>query len=318
MLWFLPRQARGFAGWVACFFVGGVWPTSLPASSGRTNFLIMGREGPGSSRAGTDLTDTMILALVAADGDTVMLSIPRDLWVSSLRAKINTAYYYGEQRQPGGGGIILAKAAVEEVIGQPVHYAVVIDFAGFEQIIDLIGGVDINVDRSFVDNKFPVPGRENDDCGKDVQHRCRYQTVQFAAGWQHMDGATALKFVRSRQAEGEEGTDFARSRRQEKLLLALKSKLLSRSVLMHPRLGLNLYHQVSQGVVTDVTSQMYLALARLGVKVVRRPLRPVALTEPDWVYHPPVSAKEDYQWVLLPAEGLRSHVENLLARPVQK
>lgn len=291
--------------------------TTLPIRNNRTNFLILGREGPstssGSSRTGTDLTDTMILVSVHQNGDTVLISIPRDLWVPSLKAKINTAYYYGEQHQPGSGGMILAKAAVEEIIDQPVHYVVVIDFSGFEKMIDLLGGVDIEVERLFVDHKFPLPGKENDPCDA-----CRYETIQFSAGRLHMDGQTALKFVRSRQAEGDEGTDFARSRRQEKLLIAIKSKLLSRPVMTNFKLLWTLYQQILAATVTDITPQIYPSLAKLVWRAVKRPVRTAALTEPDWVYHPLVSAAQDWQWVLLPSADLTAHIENLLAVPVQK
>lgn len=305
-----------------------VWQSmhfTLPTKDGRTNFLVLGREGlpagrqgTGSSRAGTDLTDTLILVSVHQSGDTVLLSIPRDIWVPSLRAKINTAYHYGQQRQPGSGGLVLAKAAVEEVTGQPVHYAVVIDFLAFEKIIDLMGGVDIDVERAFADHKFPIAGKENNECDKDPQFLCRYETVQFSAGWQHMDGQTALKYVRSRQAEGDEGTDFARSRRQEKLLVAIRSKLLSRPIVTNPRLLWALFQQASQSVVTDITSQTYPAIARLGLRAIKYPVRSGALVEPDWVYHPPVSAAQDWQWILLPAADLMAHIKNLLAVEIQK
>ncbi len=297
-------------------FLWQAFHSTLATRNNRTNFLILGREGSpagGSGRAGTDLTDTMILASVHQNGDTILISIPRDLWVSSLRAKINTAYYYGEQHQPGSGGMILAKAAVEEIINQPVHYVVVIDFFGFEKTIDLLGGVDIEVERSFVDHKFPLPGKENDPC-----ETCRYETIQFSAGRQHMDGQMALKFVRSRQAEGDEGTDFARSRRQEKLLIAIKSKLLSRSVMTDFKLLWTLYQQILAATVTDIGPQIYPSLAKLALRAVKQPVHTAALTEPDWVYHPSVSQIQDFQWVLLPTADLPVHIENLLTAPVQQ
>lgn len=301
----------------ALTFVWQAIYTQLPNKNGRTNILILGREG-GVSRIGADLTDTLILVSIDKGGDTALLSIPRDVWVPSLRAKINSAYYYGEQRQPGGGGIILARAAVEEVIGQPAHHVVVIDFAGFEKAIDLLGGVDIDVQRAFVDNQFPLAGKENDECDGDPLFRCRYETIEFKQGAQHMNGQTALKFVRSRHAQGDEGTDFARSQRQEKLLLALKAKLLSRQTLFNFKLWRQLSQQINQTVVTDITTQMYSALVKLGWKAVRQPTRTAALTEPDWVIHPPVSAQEDFQWVLLPAANLPGNIENLLAVPGEK
>lgn len=292
--------------------------SGLPAASGRTNILILGREGLGADRGGGLLTDTMILVSVhQPEPDTVLLSIPRDVWVPSLKAKINSAYYYGNLKKPGSGGIILAKAAVDEIIGQPVHYALVIDFAGFEKIIDMLGGVDITVDKSFVDHKFPIAGKEDDECDGDPEFLCRYEIIQFNEGRQHMDGATALKFVRSRQAEGGEGSDFARSRRQEKLLLALRGKLLSASVLTNVKLLRSVMTQASQIVVTDIPSDLYPALVKLAWKSLKTAPRAVTLSEPNELYHPPVSAAHGGQWVLLTTDSLGPYVKNLLTVPVQ-
>ncbi len=307
-----PLASQGLHLWRAVY-------TGLPSADGRTNFLILGREGTDTIRGGGLLTDTLILVSINPQAhDTVLLSIPRDIWVPSLKAKINSAYYYGEQKKPGMGGLILAKAAVGEVIGQPIHYAVVIDFAGFEKIIDLIGGVDIQVDRGFVDHKFPIAGKENDLCGGDPLYACRYETIEFKAGLQHLDGVSALKFVRSRQAEGEEGSDFARSRRQEKTLLALRSKLLSKPVLTNLSLLKQLFDQTNRMVVTDVTPDLYPALARLAWQVYKTPPRTATLAEPDQLIHPPVSTIYGSQWVLLAKDSLPADVKNLLAIPGQQ
>ncbi|MEK7154959.1 MAG: LCP family protein [Patescibacteria group bacterium] len=273
---------------------------SLPNHTGRTNFLLLGVSG--GDREGKDLTDTIIFAsLDIRTGDTVLISIPRDLWIPSLRAKINTAYHYGEERQPGIGGFLLAKSSLTEAIGQPVDFVVLIDFSGFAKAIDVIGGLDIQVDTSFIDSKFPIPGKETDPC-----EPCRYETISFTKGLQHMDGATALKFVRSRQAEGDEGTDFARSKRQEKLISAFKQKILS-----SPTKIFQLKRIFSQIVITDISSNLYFPLFKLGLKAVRQPLRSFSLSEP-LLSHPPISAVQDYQWVLLTNPNVAKYVESLL------
>jgi LCP family protein required for cell wall assembly len=192
---------------------------------GRTNFVLLGI--PGKTHEGVDLTDTIIFVSIGfKKSDILMVSLPRDIWLDSLKDKINTAYHYGEEKKEGGG-FILAKSSVSEVVGLPVHYALLIDFEGFENIINLVGGIDVNVENPFTDNKFPIPGRENDLCNGDKEFRCRYETVSFRKGLQHMNGETTLKFVRSRNAEGDEGTDFAREKRQQQVILALQKKLLS-------------------------------------------------------------------------------------------
>lgn len=302
-----------------CFFVTlyflavkpfGRLASSLPNHSGRTNFLLLGIAG--GNHEGADLTDTIIFASINnSTGDTLLVSIPRDLWIPSLRAKVNTAFHYGEEKQPGKGGFILAKSAISEAIDQPVDFVALINFSVFEKAIDTVEGIDIIVDHAFTDLKYPISGRETDPC-----EPCRYQTVSFSAGSQHLDGATALKFVRSRNAQGDEGTDFARSARQEKVISAFKQKLLS-----SPTKILQLKSVLSDGIVTDISPNLYFPLARLGLKVARTKLRVAAITEP-LVYNPPVSALQDYQWVLLPKDNdfsvVASYIKDLLTVPLKK
>ncbi len=196
----------------------------LKSQDGRTNILILGIGG--GTHAGADLTDTMMVLSSDAKSQTMaMISIPRDIWSDTLKDRINSAYHYGEEKQKGGG-LLLAKVLVEDVIGQPVHYELVIDFSGFKNVIDGVGGVDVDVPRAFTDPDFPIAGKENDTCPGDPTNRCLYETIHFDAGLQHMDGLVALKYARSRHAEGEEGGDFARSRRQQDILVALKNKMI--------------------------------------------------------------------------------------------
>jgi LCP family protein required for cell wall assembly len=271
----------------------------LPAHAGRTNFLLLGVSG--GNHDGPELTDTIIFVSVGQEkGDVVMVTIPRDIWVNSMKAKINTAYYYGEQKKTGGG-FILAKSTVSEIIDQPVHYVAMINFANFEKVIDSIGGVDIVVDRTFDDFKYPIPGLENDDCNGDTEYMCRYEHLHFDSGLRHMDGKSALKYVRSRYAEGEEGSDFARSKRQEKLLLAIKDKLMSAGVLSDPVKLKNLYTSLSNSITSDVDSSTIPSLAKLGIKTAKaNTIRSAALIDPDHLYNPRPAAIYGNQWVLLP------------------
>src|SRR5690606_8070895 len=139
------------------------------------------------------------------------------------KGKINRAYSDAEIKQEGGG-IILSRAVVEKVLDQPVDYVLRVDFSGFVQAVDMLGGIDVKVDRTFDDYEYPVSGKETDTCGfegEEFEKRatdssqleafpCRYEHLHFDAGVQSMDGETALRFVRSRHATGAEGSDFAR------------------------------------------------------------------------------------------------------------
>lgn len=289
---------------------------SLKSTNGRTNVLLLGMGGAGHEAG--DLTDSMILVSFQHQTNRLsLISLPRDLWVDSLKAKINTAYFYGEQRQKNGGGLILSKAAVEEVLGLPVHYVFAIDFNGFKQAIDLVGGIDVNVERTFDDFKYPIPGMETAQ-----PEALRYEHLHFEAGSQHMDGATALRFVRSRMAEGEEGTDFARSARQRKVILAFKNKLLSTQTLLNPTKLEELTNLYGQYIHTDIIEEDYSAFARLALEIKPEQIQAVSLTTDDketgQVGILEVGDKRLYQgqYVLIPKDtnwaALKQYVQNQL------
>ena len=207
----------------------------LKQLEGRTNIALLGTAG--GTNAGADLTDTILIVSFHHDRKTLsLISLPRDIWSDTLKDKINSAYHYGEEKKKGGG-LIISKVIIEDIVGLPIHYAVLVDFFGFQEVIDLVGGVTITVPQAFDDPEFPVPGREEDLCGGDPKLTCRFEPLHFDAGTQTMDGARALKYVRSRQALGDEGSDFARARRQQEVLLALKQKLTSPAVWVPGRAG---------------------------------------------------------------------------------
>jgi LCP family protein required for cell wall assembly len=268
----------------------------IQSISQRTNILILGKGGAGHDAP--DLTDTIVFASIGhSEHSAVFISLPRDIWISSLRAKLNSAYYWGNQKQQGGG-ILLAKSTVEEIVGQPVAYALVIDFSGFEKIINVIGGIDVNVANSFTDEKYPIVGKENDDCGGDSEYKCRYETVSFERGMQKMDGATALKFVRSRNAQGDEGTDLARAARQEKVIVAIKNKVLSAHVLLSPRKLRELIKAITASIETDIGPEQAAILARRILQA-KDNLNTYVLPE-DLLVNPPQSSKYDNLYVFIP------------------
>lgn len=289
-----------------------VYQDNLPDHNGRVNFLVMGIGG--KNHEGSDLTDTlMFISIDKNTGDTFLLSIPRDIWVSSLKSKINTAYHYGELRQPGGGGLILAKASVSEIIAQPVDFAAVIDFSTFADFIDQIGGVDVTVEKTFDDFDYPISGRENDLCNDDPEYRCRYEQIHFDSGVQHMDGDTALKFVRSRHSpDPAEGSDFARSRRQELVISAIQHKLVSQDIFTKPKIYQKLIDLLSRSIQTDITSEHYYQLLKLSLKVKNQVFRSSVLVEPDLLIHPVPSIEYNNQWVLLPSDKVAGFVTSQL------
>src|SRR3989344_7580793 len=124
------------------------------------NVLFLGIGG--GKHDGPLLTDTIIYTSIDPKLQKItLISIPRDLWLPDLKAKINTAYAYGEERKKGGG-LLLTKAAVGKILGQPVDYVLRIDFNGFVKAIDMVSGVDVNIEREFEDLEYPIAGKETD------------------------------------------------------------------------------------------------------------------------------------------------------------
>ena len=221
------------------------------------NILLLGYGG--GMHQGAYLTDTMIVAHVDLEKKkAVLISIPRDIWVKvptrsdSFYSKINAVYQMGlfpedypdldrkyiSSENPSG----LVKKVVGDVTGLKIDYYVAVDFQGFVNAIDTLGGVDINVTNSFTDPEYPIEGKEDDLCGKKEEDLpelekiatesavlafpCRYETVTFTKGLTQMDGETALKFARSRHSL-EDGGDFRRAQRQQQVIDAVKNKVLS-------------------------------------------------------------------------------------------
>ena len=265
---------------------------------GRTNILILGKGGEGHEAP--DLTDTILfLSLDRAEKKITLISLPRDIWIPELRTKLNSVYYWGNKKEKGGG-IILAKASVEEILGQHVHYAIVLDFSGFKTIIDVLGGVEVEVETSFTDEKYPIPGRENDLCDNDPEYKCRYETIHFVQGRQVMDGETALKFARSRNAQGDEGTDFARQKRQQKIIKAMEEKILDKSILLSPKKLFRLKDAFLLNLETDMQETEAAVLAGNFLNS-RENISSFVLPE-DLLINPPKSSKYDNLYVFIPKD----------------
>jgi LCP family protein required for cell wall assembly len=193
-------------------------------TSDRINVLLLGMGGLGHE--GPYLTDTIILVSIKPSKNKVaLISIPRDLAVPMPGYgwyKINYANHFGEIKNPGHGSEF-AVEVVNKTFDLPIDYYVRVDFAGFQKLIDELGGLKIYVDNAFVDNEFP---RENISADG-ITYTNGYQTISFRAGWQKMNGETALNYVRSRHGSNGESSDFARSKRQQKVLQAIKDQALS-------------------------------------------------------------------------------------------
>lgn len=278
----------------------------------RTNLLLLGKGGEGHDSP--DLTDTIIFVSVDHLSDEIVfISLPRDIWVKEYRAKLNSIYYWGNRREETTG-MDFVKQTVGEILDQPVHYAVVVDFTAFKDVIDIIEGIDVEVENSFVDEKYPLPGKGNDLCDGDPSYGCRYETITFQSGRQYMDGETALKFVRSRNAEGDEGTDIARAARQQKVITAVKEKVISSDVFLSREKVNALISTGQEHIETDLDMSAAAILARRGLEA-KGQISSNILPE-DFLENPKPSEEQDNLYVFTPIDGdwseIRQWVKQLL------
>jgi len=278
--------------WLAFFSSLFAWGVDfLNPPKGQVNFLVLGVGGENHTAA--DLTDTIMFAsLNQQTGEVVLVSLPRDIWVDELKTKLNSVYHYQ--------GIEGVEREVTAILDQPVNYYFLIDFNGVVEIIDLLGGVEVSVERAFDDYRFPLPGKENDLCGGDLDFNCRYEHIRFDQGRQLMNGSVALKYIRSRNAEGEEGTDFARGKRQQNLIAALKEKILDPYWLIHPRQAKETYDIAWTAIETNFPQEKYLDLFKTFLVALKIPPKVETITLDDqYLYPPKPGPTTNNQWALL-------------------
>ncbi|MFA5954140.1 MAG: LCP family protein [Patescibacteria group bacterium] len=229
----------------------------------RINILLLGVGGAGHD--GAYLTDTTILASIEPSTSRVsLISLPRDLVIpysdGSWR-KLNEIYVTGQNTNSHDPGTTAANT-VGAFLNIDIPYYVLVDFNGFEKMIDAVGGVNVSIDRTFTDPSFPTPGGEDAPNYKD-----REMSVTFTAGWQHLNGQRALMFARSRHGNNGEGSDFARARRQQKILLALKDRVFNFGVLLNPITINQLANELSVHLKTNLEPWQALHLYELAKDV---------------------------------------------------
>ncbi len=234
---------------------------SLPVWTGtkRVTFLFLGID----ERAQKDdfwRTDTMIIAtLDPVTMQVGVLSIPRDLWVTIpgfTEGRINTANALGDAYDYPGGGPALAMKTVEYNLGTPIDYYVRVNFQGFVDLVDLIGGIDIDVPEEIDDPYYP-------------DYKYGYDPLHIDPGPHHFDGEEALKYARTRHTSG---GDFDRARRQQQVIGAILQRISERQML--PKLAAQapqILKSVGDSVQIDPQLKLdeIIALANLVVQNVK-------------------------------------------------
>lgn len=210
----------------------------------RINILLLGMGG--KKHEGGYLTDTIILAsLKPSTKQVALLSIPRDLNIAVEGMgwqKINSINAFAERKKEGSGGEAISQA-LSDVLNIPIHYYVRVDFEGFVNIVDIVGGVEVEVENTLEDFRYPIAGQENNE-----NYYARFEHLYIKKGLQKMDGSLALKYARSRYASGVEGSDFARARRQQKIIQAVKDELLKKENLFKPSVISGLLNEFNESL----------------------------------------------------------------------
>ena len=285
----------------------------------------------GGNHEGGLLTDSIMVVKINPQTQVInLISVPRDLWVplpingqTTKMFKINAAYAIGaddkkypqklrEFTGPAGGGQ-LAKSILSQILGFQVNYFIALDFAGFQKVVDKLGGVTVKIEQPFDDPFYPLDTGTTDTCGKsdteitalsatlsgdklEQSFLCRYETLHFSVGSTQMDGATALKFVRSRHA-AIGGGDFARAARQRLIIESVKNKVFSIGFLPQiiPTIQTLSYHLTHDLDIPTIQKILNRALEFGGYQI-----NTVALTDQNVLKN---TKSLDGQYVLTPLAG---------------
>ena len=223
-------------------------PTAVPTFTvprGTTNILLLGSDDP-LREGGVQRTDTMIIVSINRDTQTAsMISLPRDLYVylpGGSMQRLNTAITLG--------GVHLLKQTILYNFGVPIHFFARVDFSGFQQIVDSIGGVEIAVSCRFEDWRIKSPEL-------DVEEVENWELVALEPGIYQMDGPTALWYARSRIRSD----DFDRGRRQQQLLRALFDQGVDLDLVSQVP---QLWNTFQDSIETDIDIGRMLQLATLA------------------------------------------------------
>ncbi len=232
-------------------------------SNGFTNIVLLG-EGD-NDHAGIDLTDTIMIASIdpKKTKSVVLLSIPRDTYVLTTekmgKDRMNSLYRNYKhalirtgmkEQEASAESLRQLTTEIGALLGITIHGAIKVNFSGFEQAIDALGGIDIDVPDDIIDTQYPKPDYT-------------YETFQIAKGPQHLDGATALKYARTRHST----SDFARSARQQQIIAATAKKLKEGGMIKNAGTLTELFSIIAKNVESTFATRELLGLADMGKSI---------------------------------------------------
>lgn len=266
----------------------------------RVSILLMGIDQRCEEEGPTHTDSIMVLTIDPVGLSAAVLSLPRDLWVEIPDFgvdRINQANYLGEIYEYPGGGQALAVQTVETLLGVPINYYVAVNFDAFVEVVDLIGGIEIDVPEAIDDPAYPDRCYGNDP-------------YSIEAGEQFLDGEAALKYARTRATFG---GDVDRAGRQQAVILAVREQIFDLNSL--PQLiaqAPQLWQTSQENVRTNMTLDEAIQLALLAQDIPRDSIR-TAVLDFNYVYN---ETTPDGRQVLVPVrENIRQLRDQLFAPP---
>ena len=250
----MQTWAKQIANTVAYIAWSTIGSSVQKDDSKNINVLLVGYGG--GSHGGAQLADTIIVASYNTNQHSVsMISLPRDLLVlnwSGDVVKINSIL----SRAYNNNGWDIRSAAqtlmksVEKITGLTIPYYAMIDFDGFIQVVDSVGGIDIYVPQHFLDREYPVDWNGT------------YEIFELFEWWNHLSGPNTLKYARSRHST----SDFSRSKRQQQIIEAIAKKIISADNLSIGKIT-ELYGYYTTIVKTNLGVNDIIGLAKNGTNI---------------------------------------------------
>lgn len=222
----------------------------------RINILLLGIAGKG--KPGQNLTDTIMIASINPKTNQVAIfSIPRDFFVKipdiGFQGKINSLYQSGiSSYEDNAKAVNLVSESIKNITSLDMDYYIILNFDGFQKIIDSVGGINIMNERDIYDASYPGPNYS-------------YEKFELAKGFHHLDGATALKYVRERHNDPE--GDFGRAKRQQQVMQAAKNKIFSTGTMLNVVALNSLFDALGEAVETNINPGEFESFLELSKKL---------------------------------------------------
>ena len=269
----------------------------------KINFIVLGLDKRDDSLEKTETTDTIIFAsLNRKDNKINLISIPRDLWFYDINTKVNEIYPLSQKESDK---ISFIKEKFQQLTGQKIDHVLILTTDNLIQFVNLIGGVDVTLEKGFIDKQYPNPDYVKDPkSGAPV-----YKTVEFSAGQIHLDQSNITEFVRSRhggETAAQGGTDLARIQRQQLVVQAVLDKLKTGNFINNPSQITDLYRLWNENITKDISdSQIFQIVTSIGENLSKISLNKIEIkvgtsAKDGLIYHPATFINK--QWVFIPAD----------------